>query len=357
MCNCALYPVMKAFGVAKGFLAAVLLILGAVLIWSEPKVINCNKFMSVCPKQFLVMQNAAHEVISYPKSAEINSYCACMNQCMNYFDIYKEDKQSLEETNCYEKAWAAGASQTQVSSTRRLSAIVQPVIDAEHWAPISRRLMTFMPNDQGLGGVAKASSCSSCAEIKDQLKQTFIFLGAMAVACACILGITTTCEVKALMMQSATFFNVTLLLDLVAFGILVTLSFISFAALIMSMRACQPDKWESEMKIGSQVQSGGNNEQSAAFLNFFVSVLEPLFSDVCMQKSKFTIFWMVSVVSAFCEFMGLLLICSIGCGLSADDEDEDGANAQDVDKLQNFMPHKIVTGAVPKDYADVDEIE
>lgn len=345
MCDCKLYPVVKAFDVAKAILAVVLAILGAVLIWFEPHVVNCDKFMSECPRKFVAMQNKVSH-ISYPRTAEINTYCSCMDRCMNYFDIYKDFEHSLDETNCYQKAWDAGALQ---ASVRRLSVMVQPVIDMQHWKPISRRLMRFMPEDEGLAGAAKSTECSSCDDIKDQLKQTFIFLGGVAIGCALILGVSATCEIKGLRMQSACFHIFTMLLDLVAFGILVTAFVIAFLACLMSMMACKPDKWMSDLEISSQVQSGGNNEQSAAFLDFFVSVLEPLFSDMCMQKSKFTIYWMAAAVSAFCTFMGLLMICIIGCGCTSDGEDEDGEDAQHVDNLQKWMPHRMITGAVSND--------
>lgn len=293
--------------------AVALVIVGAMMIVQEPKVIDCNAFTAACPAAFQGLLNAtATSGKVLPKDAfanEIASYCGCLSSCMNYFSVYGDNKTSTDKNNCYAKSIAAGV--------------------AGNSTPLGKH----DKNDAGLLGVTTKGQCSSCEDIQGGEGKVFRALGGIAVLCALALAASSTCEVVGVKMRNRCFSLCTLSTDVIVCYLVGAAAVFAGIMFGLSRFACDPDSLANYLEKAGDSSTDGNADEGAKFYKFLVDLLGPLAGGLCGQSKKFAVFCVASAMAyVFTQFSVIATIC-ICCKCSKDKKIKHIHHAKEVQKL------------------------
>lgn len=303
------FPCLKFFEGGKMICSVALVIVGAMMIVQEPKVIDCNAFTAKCPAAFQGLLNAtltSGKVLAKDAfSNEIASYCGCLSSCMNYFSVYGDNKTSTDKNNCYAKSIAAGVAGNSTPSG----------------------------NDAGMLGMTAKGQCSSCEDIQGSEGKVFRALGGIAVLCAVALAASSTCEVVGVKLRNRLFSLCTLSTDVIVMILLGVAAVIAGIWFGLSRFACDPDSLSNYLEKAGDSATDGQTDEGAKFYKFLIDLFGPLAGGLCGQSKKFAVFCLASSMAyVFTQFTVIATIC-ICCKCSKDKKIKHIHHAKEVQKL------------------------
>lgn len=329
------YPCMKAFDFTKIIISIVLFGLSTMMLIEQGSSMTCGRLAAGCPDKVDRLRSLVDPSYGTPSNDSLmttNRYCQCVGDCINYYLVYQDDLENPDETNCYQRGWEAGIPKVG-SVSRRLAGIPFPNLmgnedstdDDENSMgflnAVRRRLMRFVPADEGMVGASLTDKCDSCASMKHNQHQNYLFLGLVAGASGAFLFISAVCEIKGVRMHNCCFHWTTVLFDTLAMVGLFTATIIAFLANVLGMMACNSHKWSPELQAASEISSSSH----VAVFNFFLDLFGPLYSGLCKEKPKFFLFWISCALGLACMIISACIHTCITCGLTDDgEEDSDG---------------------------------
>lgn len=332
------YPLLRVFALGKAFAGLGMIGVGFWLgSTDETDVVDCNSIEAVCPpafEQLLVDLQASGDLTS--KEAEIQAYCDCLTGCLNYFQVFEEERENPVPDNCYV------LSSHLVPTDRRLG-FARGNVSVDALATAARKLYSAF-EDSSVGGPPRAlgrrlqepepaiesdAVCVTCQEAAES--PLFESLAGICFV-AGIASITlAACEFMELKWHGTMYACCVLLTDVTVGTILVGAVMVAFWGWSISSLLCEPESQDEIFEKAGEESTNGDPDTAAAYAQFIRTLMEPSFEGLCALAPKFGLsMWTLGFGATFTEISFLVTMC-ICCGFTDDGE---SAHPQDVQAVQ-----------------------
>jgi len=296
-------------------LGVALLLVGVYMAGHTPQVLDCNRLRSACPRDFGALLDKLGGVPGghLTKEAAVNSYCNCVDECINYMLVYTEEGATPEpeRTNCFLKSQAAGVGSSRAAPTNG----------------------TARPPEGSLPTLT-GHTCVTCASASEAQEGTYVSIASLSSVCGVLLIATAGCEIFDISFRSVLLSAFTLGADAAVGCLLLVATFISVWGLVSANLACDADPLRRTLEQAGRDSTDGDANRAAIYANFLIELLEPMAAGVCAQLHEFSVYASTSVVAgaaSFWSFCATLWICA---GLSDDSDDtEDEESGSEARKL------------------------